>query len=239
MLMTILKKIATSSMLVTGLLIGTTAWAQDDIFSGSAATDNEVAAEHAGEEKSGGGLKLERPLLLTRHTMQLGGQIDLNPQIRILKGDVPDKTAGGGVFTFSPQLGYFVIDKLELLFDFGLNVPFGTSNGGDDVTIGFDLGARYFLDFDVVALYFGGMLGFSWAVPDNPNLRVRDYFDLNVMVGVLVPLNRHIGIDLGMRMVTHVLMDGDAIQDGQERTRIYFPIGYLGVNGFFNIISGG
>ena len=243
--MTILKKVATSSIVALSLLMGTAAWAQDDIFSGSvsASAEEEEAPpknDNDSERRSGDGLKIERPLLLTRHTMELGGAIDINPQIRILKGDAPntDKTAGGGVFTFSPRLGYFVIDKLELLFNFSLDVPFGTSNGAADVTLGFSLGARYFLDFDVVALYLGGIIGPSWAIPDNPNAVVRDYFDINVMIGVLVPLNRHIGIDLGMRMITHIRVDND-FPDGQERTRIYFPIGYLGVNGFFNIIAGG
>lgn len=248
--MRIPKNIATGSVLVLVLLMGKGAWAQD-LFNGSESesaspVDNygskdEVPKDNDAEGSSSGGkLKLERPLLLTKHTMQLGGQISLDPRIRILKGDVPntDKTAGGGIFTFSPNLGYFIIDKLELLFNFGLVVPFGPSNGGADVTLGFDVGARYFIDFDIVALYFGGMIGPGWAIPDAPNDPIEDYFNINLMVGVLVPLNRHIGIDLGMRMNTSIRVDND-FPDGWTRTVISFPIGYLGVNGFFNIITGG
>lgn len=250
--MRIPKNIATGSALVIVLLMGTGARAEDALFEGSASasaspldadnSDNEVARNNdADEKKSGGGkLKLERPLLLTRHTMQLGGEISIDPKIRILKGDAPntDKTAGGGIFTFSPNMGYFVIDKLELLFNFGLTAPFGESNGGSPVELGFDVGARYFFDFNIVALYLGGMVGPGWSIPDAPNVPIEDYFNISVMVGVLVPLNRHIGIDLGMRMETNIRVDND-FADGGTRTWISFPIGYLGVNGFFNIITGG
>ncbi len=230
------------TMVVATVLVfslSSVSWAQDysvDSSESSTSTDNDQKDNNNARE--GGGLKIDRPLLLTRHTMELGGQIAINPEVVILKGDVPDKSAGGGSFTFSPYLGYFVIDKLELLFNFHLNVPFGTLRGGNDVSLGFDVGARYFFDFNVVALYLGGMVGPSWQIPDNPNAVIRDYFTINFMVGILVPLNKHIGVDFGMRMITNIRLDND-FPDGGARTTISFPIGYFGVNGFFNIISGG
>lgn len=247
--MSVRKKITAGSALIFVLSISAGAWAQDDTFEGSAEGDTfEGSAEgefSAGADtegaasSSGGKLKLERPLLLTKHTMELGGQIALTPQVFILKGDnLRDKSVGGGDFTFAPNIGYFVIDKLEILFNFGLTLPFGDGRTAEDVTIGFAVGARYFIDFEVVALYMGGMIGPSWEIPDATSVPIRDYFDINLMVGVLVPLNRHIGIDLGMRMNTHIRLDDD-FADGGVRTTISFPMGYLGVNGFFNFITGG
>jgi hypothetical protein len=241
--MRVRKKIAAGSVLIFILSVSAWAAAQDDMLGGSAegefsaVADTETAAP--APATSSGRLKLERPLLLTRHTMELGGQITLAPQASILEGDnLPDNSMGGGEFTFSPHVGYFVIDKLEILFDFGLAVPFGDARGADDVTVSFAVGARYFIDFEVVALYMGGMMGPSWEIPDASSVPARDYFDINIMVGVLVPINRHIGIDLGMRMNNHIGL-GDDFSNGQTRTTISFPMGYFGVNGFFNFITGG
>ncbi len=230
------------------LTLGTRAWAEDDLFSGSASASGSASgsadSESPGkkdddkERKSGGGLKIERPLLLTRHTMELGGEITIAPAVQIYKGDVDNKADGGGKFSFSPKLGYFVIDKLELLLNFGMEFPFGTADGFRDVTVGFGVGARYFFDFNIVALYVGGTVGPKWLVPDNPNVVIEDHFNINVMVGILVPMNRHVGIDLGMRMNTDIRIDND-FPDGGQRARIDFPIGYLGISGFFNFITGG
>ncbi len=244
--MKVQKQIAVGSVVALVLTMGFGAKAQEDDFGGSASASSDLDAYNespspAKEDDGGGGsgkLKLERPLLLTKHTMQLGGEISINPRVMIRKGDVPNKSEGGGIFTFSPFFGYFVIDKLELLFDFYLTVPFGGTDGGSDVVLGFDGGARYFIDFNVVALYMGGMIGPNWRIPDNPVAPVEDYFNINLMVGVLMPLNRHIGVDLGMRMLFNIRVDRD-FPDGADRTWISFPMGYLGVSGFFNIINGG
>jgi hypothetical protein len=245
------QQLAIGFVLGLCMFLGRGAWAEDDVFGGSASasasgsasgnTDNENPdkKEDKGDKGGGGGgLKLERPLLLTRHTMELGGEISIKPEIHIMHGDVDNKTEGGGYFTLSPHLGYFVIDKLELLFNFDLSLPFGYS-GNLDVNVGFLGGARYFFDFNILALYVGGMVGPTWVIPDNPNDVIRDHFNINVMVGILVPMNRHIGIDLGMRMNTDIRVDGGDLADGEERTVISFPIGYLGVSGFFNFITGG
>ena len=220
-----------------GLLIGSfmfmekTAFAEDDTF--AASSDDESA--EASKKDDGGGegrsLKVGGPLLLTQYTMQAGGSIVLEPRIeKPKKGD----SAGGGWFRFNPELGFFIIDNLELLFSFNLGIPFGDFNVYN-VDVGFALGARYFIDFDIVAFYAGGMIGPSFVVPDNPDLNVHKYFNINIMVGILFPLNRHVGVDLGMRFNSAILM-GDYPRQVPTSV-ITFPIGYLGIDAFFNLFE--
>ena len=216
------------------LMIASSASAEDGLFSSSEGADDEQPGGNEGGDSSGGGLKLGGPLLLTQFTMQAGGVITVSPSVYIPKeGD----GGGGGWFNFSPELGFFVIDKLEVLFSFGLGLPFGHIDTYD-VTVGFGLGARYFIDFDAIALYVGGTLGSHFEIPDNVDLRVRKYFDINLMVGILVALNPHVGLDVGMRFNTAVLL-GDYPGQPGAYSEISFPIGYFGVQGFFNIIKGG
>jgi hypothetical protein len=217
------------------VLMANAAVAEDELFSASdeeRAADSETSMDADSGGGGGDGLKFGGPLLLSKFTMEAGGAITITPEVYIPKqGD----SGGGGWFHFNPELGFFIIDKLELLFSFNLGVPFGDISAYN-VDVGFALGARYFLDFDVIALYMGGMLGTHFVVPDNVNLRVEKYFDINVLVGILIPMNRHIGIDVGMRFNTAILM-GDYPRQNPVST-ISFPIGYFGVDGFFNLFSG-
>jgi hypothetical protein len=236
------KKIISLGLLGGLILItASTALAQDDVFSASASAEGEVSGEEATGDAGGdadtggggGGLHIGGPLLLSKYTMQAGGAITITPGVMIPKeGD----SAGGGWFNFSPTLGFFIIDKLELLFAFSLGIPFGDAYSWDDVSVGFGLGARYFIDFDAFALYMGGTMGFSFDIPDNTDADVRKYFNINIMVGILLAINRHIGIDLGMRFNSAILL-GD-YPNQYAASEITFPMGYLGVDGFFNLFTG-
>jgi hypothetical protein len=212
------------------------AHAEDDMFSSSPVDEHLSDSERPNDDVAsdgGDGLKFGGPLLLSKFTMQAGGAITLTPSVYIPK---EGEGGGGGWFNFNPEVGFFIIDYLELLFGFNLGVPFGDYKAAD-VDVGFGLGARYFIDFEALALYFGGTLGLGFVVPDNVDLKVRKYFDINLMVGVLIALNRHIGVDLGMRFNTSVLM-GEYPNDTPRPTTISFPIGYFGIDGFFNLFSG-
>ena len=240
--MSVMKTI--SAVILGGLILimATTTWADDDVFDSSSPIDAHVAGgddeqssgDADGDSDSGGKLKLGGPLLLSRFTMQAGGAITITPGVYIPKeGD----SAGGGWFHFNPELGFFVIDKLEILFAFSLGLPFGDGLAAEDADVGFGIGARYFIDFDALALYFGGTLGASFQIPDSRDLNVRKYFDINLMVGVLIALNRHVGLDLGMRFNSAILL-GDYPSQPGAASELTFPIGYLGVQGFFNLFTG-
>lgn len=226
-----------SGLIAGFVLMANGALAQDDDFDSSSPVDGHLEAdtESAGESATGDGdgLKFGGPLLLSKFTMEAGGAITLEPAFFMPKrGD----NLSGGWFRFDPHLGFFVIDYLEILFSFSLGLPFGDLHKWEAVDIGFAAGARYFFDFEAFAVYAGGMLGFSFVVPDDTNVKVQKYFNISLMGGVLLAMNKHVGIDLGLRFNTSVLM-GDYTRSNPGST-ISFPMGYLGVNGFFNLFTG-
>lgn len=174
----------------------------------------------------GGSAKIGGPLLLTRHTMQFGGTIAIIPEVLIAEnGD----TDGGGNFVLQPWLGYFVIDNLEIMLGFGLTLPFGVFEG-NDVNVGFEVGARYIFDFDVVCLYAGGMFGSSFDIPDDPNASITEWLHIGIPVGILLPFNRHVALNAGMRFQFNIHVG----EHPPGASSIQFPIGYFGIEGFFN-----
>ena len=140
----------------------------------------------------GGGAYIERPLLLKRHTMELGGEIGITAGVNVPHNDPAAQTAGGGVFFFSPSMGYFVIDNLELIFDLNVRLGFGDEARPDltsellmpeDWTVvGFAGGLQYIFDFNVICLYLGGMLGANFAIPQGPGA-TRPYFMIHLTPG--------------------------------------------------------
>jgi len=240
------NKQAGMCFLVWGLVVLTGSAVQaQDLFSGEAGGSAEAEAEaeaegspldtmdsqpsnDEGEEGDGdGGGGLGGPLLLTKHTMQLGGEIAITPSV-IASNGFHD---GGGTFTFSPTAGYFVIDHLEILFAMNLYIPFGYL-GTEPVGFGLAAGARYIFDFSVVCLYVGGMIGTSIEVPDNPRAAIENYFNISLPVGVLIPFNRHVALNAGAKFNFDI-----HVGDGTDPSVFSFPIGYFGVEGFFNFFA--
>ena len=209
-------------------------------------TDDVDLPEPEGERRGGkggedgdggrGGARIERPLLLTRHTMEIGGEIGLASGVNIPHNSPGGDATGGGVFFFSPQMGYFVIDNLELLFELNVRHGFGTSAPGDigsaDWTfVGFAAGVEYVFDFHVICLYIGGLIGPTFAIPQGAG-PTNPYFTIRVPFGIMFPFNRHVALNAGM-----VAQFDIYISSGQEETHIYFPIGYFGIRGFFNLFD--
>ncbi len=184
-------------------------------------------------------------LLLTRDTMQFGGMIGI--QIDVVRStetnpdnpmETRDRTDGGGVFTFAPEAGYFIIDYLELLAGIGFNIPFGDAHPYAVKSVYFDVGARYIFDFHPLYLYAGLKFGMNFNIVDieSEGLDGETVSDsdtltsvlLSIPVGLLIPLNRHVAIDVGTRFIFDIgVGDNDVFQ-------MHIPIAYFGVEGFFN-----
>lgn len=159
-----------------------------------------------GGGKKGGGKKggERRELTMEAGTVQLGGQVTLD----IYSGD----TIG---VTFAPQGGYFVADNVELLGE--VNV----SHLGGTTFWQVAAGGRYFIDLDDLWLYLGATVGYG-------EVSFGTFSDDAIVVtglpGLLFPLSKNVGLDLGARV---------QIVNAGGSTASNVHIGYLGVQAFF------
>ena len=178
---------------------------------------------------------LAEDLQLTAGTMSLGG-------IGTFSMDMTMPDQGDGETGFSvillPQMGYFVIDNLEVVGRLNLGMFFGdlyTTEGTPEISastlVGFDVGAKYYIPLGSFVAYGGLMVGMLFTIPDSdlpaPADEVQKRFDLTVPLGILLPMNSHIAIDLGLAIAYKM-----SLEDGGTDT-LNVPIGYLGVQGFF------
>jgi len=153
--------------------------------------------------------------------MQLGGTLLIDYNHQAQKGS---NWKNGTMIEVSPALGYFVADGLELLaavyFARGLGQLYD-----DETSFGAGLGIKYHFDLGKVFLYLGAGLGAEFLYPDGGDL--QPFLTLQLPFGVLIPLNQHLAIDVGMIVNTAFYLDEDwaMILD--------LPIGYLGVQGYF------
>ena len=169
-------------------------------------------------------------LQLTAGTMQLGGVASFS--IDMTMPDEGDSTTGFSLVLI-PQAGYFVIDNLELVGRINLGMFFGdlyevcvgTECTGAPKLLGFDVGAKYHIPMGSIVPYAGLMVGMFFTIPEEGDTQKR--FDLTVPLGILMPLNSHVALDLGVAIIYKM-----SLEDGGGST-LNVPIGYLGVQGFF------
>jgi hypothetical protein len=177
---------------------------------------------------------LAQDLQLNSGTMRLGGiatfSIDMNMP------DQGDSETGFSLILI-PEVGYFVMDNLELVGRLNLGMFFGdlytTEIGGEEYSastlVGFDVGAKYYIPMGSIVPYAGLMVGMFFTIPDSdiPDAETQKRFDLTVPLGILMPMNEHVAIDLGI-MIAYKM----GLEDGDGAV-LNVPIGYLGVQGFF------
>jgi len=177
---------------------------------------------------------LAQDLQLTSGTMSLGGistfSIDMN---------IPDEgdSETGFSLVLIPEVGYFVADNLEVIGRLNLGMFFGDlyetevmgETYGSPTLVGFDVGAKYYIPMGSIVPYAGLMVGMFFTIPDSdiPDAETQKRFDLTVPLGILMPMNEHVAIDLGIMIAYKMgLEDGDG-------SILNVPIGYVGVQGFF------
>ena len=153
-------------------------------------------------------LAAPKTLEIGQGTFELGGHATAN----VYFVDVGD----GFSFDIAPQAGAFVTDQIEIVGTLDLFWV----NGDLDMRV--DLGADYFFDSEYLRPYAGASLGFGTY----PYVGViaDEVVSATARGGVLLPLNRNVGVDLGMRLA--FLLDDSEVQ-------LHVPLGFIGVRAFF------
>jgi hypothetical protein len=149
-----------------------------------------------------------KTLEIGQGTVEIGGYATAN----LYFVDIGD----GFSFDIAPEAGFFVSDQVELV---GL-LDFFWVNGNMDLRL--EVGAEYFFPSEYIRPYVGGTVGFG----SYPYVGVigDEVATLSGVGGVVLPLNRNVGIDLGGRLV--VLLDDSEVA-------LHIPIGMVGVRAFF------
>jgi hypothetical protein len=158
------------------------------------------------------GLAQAHEIEVDEGTFELGGHATAN----IVMDDF-----GSNVFLdLSPHGGYFLADQVELLGGMSMIIDEGSLN------VGFFGGLDFFLTDEGVAPYLGATVGYGMAQFDLSPFGVytSDVVTLAGRGGLVLPLNRKVGVDLGMRVNLNI-DDGDSW--------LHIPLGYLGVRAFF------
>ncbi len=152
-------------------------------------------------------------LAISKSTMQLGGTIQM--PISIPKGR--DAVVGISV---SPEFSYFVGRSFAL----GINPSAGRSSlSGDGLPWQFSVAgtAKYYIDLGgALYPYLGAKAGLAWETK-----KEGVNFLLGAPLGVLVPLNNHVALDVGAPLNFYF--------DKKGYAGAHIPVGYLGVAAFF------
>lgn len=161
-------------------------------------------------------------LNLDAGTMQLGGAtsfiIDMNMP------DVGDSVTGM-TLSIVPTFGYFIMDNLELNVDVSLGIFMGDLYDGYPTLLGFGVGGRYFIPMGGFVPYAGLRIGMGFLIPSEGD--TAKALALALPLGVLLPLNEHVAIDAGIRIVYNM-----SLEDGGMAS-LSIPIGYFGVQAYF------
>ena len=154
-----------------------------------------------------------RDLVLKKGTMELGGSATLDVTAY-------DGSTNWGL-NLNPQAGYFVKKGFEIFG--GVNLNYVKYDGMDAATgYGLNAGARYFIDMKPNWAYVGGQAAFF---PET-DLMVASAYGVDALGGILIPLSKNVGLDLGATL-------GILKYDGMDKSYIDFNGGYLGIHGFF------
>lgn len=173
-----------------------------------------------GEEGVSGGRKT---LQLSQGTMELGGVAAFNADVYM-----PDQldNQSGFVINLDPMAGYFLAQGLEVAARLGFGLYLGEMYENSSVQLGFSLGVRYFLAIEGTILpYAGAAIGMNFVMPEDGD--VQKNMSVELPIGMMVPLNAHVALDLGLRINYLVSL----AEHGGSKLNI--PVGYLGIRAFF------
>ncbi len=176
-------------------------------------------------------------LLLTQGTAQAGGMIAF--QIDAVKPS-SGGSDGGSTLTVAPNVGFFIIDYLEIVGEIGFSKAFGDAHEywGNPLDFTFGMGIKYYIPLGFVNIYAGALVGMGigrQTFDDGMGERYtieNNRFMVTAPAGILLTLNRHVGLDLGVRFNFEFGL-GDSSYD----FAMNIPIGYFGVQGFFSFLN--
>jgi hypothetical protein len=189
------------------------------LLAASAPSLSQTAEPSSGEDTDGSSLKI------TSGTMELGGTADFRSELSI-----PDSgdSRTGLVLNLSPMAGYFLADGFEVAARLGLGFFLGDRYSDVADTVSFALGARYFIETKLsLVLYFGLAFGMNFLIASDSDIEVQKSLAIEAPIGLLIPLNRHVAIDLGL-MLSFV-----ASLEEMGGSTLSVPIGYMGIQAFF------
>jgi hypothetical protein len=178
-----------------------------------------------------------------------GGRLYTGPGVLVLSGTAgfsidhvnPDggESATGFLFEFEPFFGGFVVRNLLIGGSFNVRSGFGELYEGPphcsspwveggDTEVGFAFELQYLFNFGSrVVPYLGFSFGPGFCVPEPDNIETNVDLRMRFPAGLLIALNAHVAINIGMRF------ELDAGVSGDKSTIIRVPIGFLGVNAYF------
>ncbi len=168
-------------------------------------------------------LRFAEPLLLSQGTLQIGGTIMLGVTLPL--DDESDNHFG---YSVMPHVGIFVIDNLELMLYVG---HYGAVGGGDYIGDNFHFGAavRWIFDIDsIIYPYLGARFHMSFFGYGGGDLNTA--ISAGVPAGILIGLNRHVAIDIGLSFNYNQTISGPFKESPGE---LYIPAGYFGIEAFF------
>lgn len=124
------------------------------------------------------------------------------------------------------SFGYFAFDNFVVNFSLSEDVKF--DHGIRQNTFGLGVGPQYFFNTDTIFVpYVGGKMGFSWANGDVSIWRVN----VTPQVGVLISLNTHVALDLGLAPTFFWDLNGP--NRDESWPGLDMSLGYFGVRAFF------
>ncbi len=168
-------------------------------------------------------LRFTEPLLLSQGTLQIGGTVMFGVTLPL-----NDESDSGFGYTVSPSVGIFVIDNLELSLYVG---HYGAVVGGDYFGDNFHFGTsvRWVFDIDTIIYpYLGARFGMSFYSFGRDSLSTA--ISAGIPAGILVGLNRHVAIDIGLSFNYNQTVSGPFKKSPGE---LYIPAGYFGIEAFF------
>jgi hypothetical protein len=187
----------------------------------SLAEENGVQQKDTKESSPKVDTRTVESLQLTRGTVQLGGWAGV-----FISTTIPDEGEKdrGAYLMLLPSLGVFPIDNFELLAGLGLNTDFE-----GHTYLSYEVGLRYIFDVSsVVYPYIGAMFGMSFSSVDSDTSLTS--VSATVPLGILIGLNRHIAINMGLSFEYTRHLERDEIQGAST---VSVPIGFFGVDAFF------
>ena len=171
-------------------------------------------------------------MLLTKGTMQLGGILALRYEHLATSGGY----SNGTKVEVQPEFGYFMIDNFELVIGllfakgFGEYYEVDLGDAGSiqqPMFIGGAIGIRYHIAAGSLFFYLGLDVGMQVEIYEEDGVDPYKWATVAVPIGLLIPLNAHVALDVGLKPQYHHGLDSPSLQ------YIGAPVGFLGVQGFF------
>ncbi len=169
------------------------------------------------------GASMAAELKFDAGTRELGGTVSFEHQM-ILPED--GDRISGTVFTLAPTFGYFVVDNLEV----GGYVEFLTytgslyrnTSGRGSIGVFVD----YFIPAEMSMVPHAGLAAGVLSTLGSSEGSTQ-ILNLSIPLAILIPLNEHVGIDVGMKI--NFMMD---ISNRRNDKFLALPFG-LGIRSFF------